>query len=85
MLGVVSSTVWATPRAEDLFLTWTFSCQSGFTGTEIWKVTCSTLLMFRKKLNLLKQFEVFVVVCFVVVNLTGLELYGDGFASAPRR
>lgn len=48
-VGVVSRTVWAAPRAEDLLLTWTLLVSQA-SQAETWKVTCSALLMFRKKI-----------------------------------
>lgn len=84
MLGVVSSAVWATPRAEDLFLTWTFLVSQASQAQRFGKLHVELYLCSEKKLNLLKQFEGFCCLfCSHQCNLTGLELYGDGFAYAP--
>lgn len=72
-LGVVSSTVWVAPRAEDLFLTWTFLVSQA-SQAETWEVTCSALLTFRKKNKLLKQFEVFCCCLFCSHRVTPLAL-----------
>lgn len=56
-VGITSSTVLVTPRAEAIFITYDFACPSGLTGkcSETLQVTRGTLLIFRKKK--IKPFE----------------------------
>lgn len=74
MLGVVSHTVWATPRAEDLFLTWTFLVSQASQAQRFGKLHVELYLCSEKKLNLLKQFEGFCCCLFCSHRVTLLAL-----------
>lgn len=74
MLGVVPSTVWATPRAEDLFLTWTFLVSQASQAQRFGKLHGALYLCSEEKLNVLKQFEGFCCCLFCSLRVTLLAL-----------